>query len=208
MLWQRGIQPCLISCANRWLHLTQPRSRCASCQSLACAATRCRPPASWPPPCWTGGAAPRRSRSSSWRRRRQRLHALVLTWAAPTWGAAAGRRRGRARAACGAGVEGKWVEFRSRSWRPLFTAAVARIMPSSPLPIPLHPMLQCLPRGVVLRHRLLARRLAGRAPADVQIAGRGTGGGEGRTAAGGRGGRCGSPAGGLIAQLISHCIGQ
>ncbi len=42
------------------------------------------------------------------------------------------------------------------------------------------PLMQCLPRGVVLRHRLLARRLAaGRAPPCVPGAGRGAAGGQG-----------------------------
>ncbi len=45
------------------------------------------------------------------------------------------------------------------------------------------PCMQRLPRGVVLRHRLLARRLAGgRAPPRVQGAGRGTAGGHGGAA--------------------------
>ncbi len=46
------------------------------------------------------------------------------------------------------------------------------------------PPMQRLPRGVVLQLRLLARRLAGRAPLRVQGAGRGAGGGEGAAAAG------------------------
>ena len=54
-------------------------------------------------------------------------------------------------------------------------------------PAPLHlPMLplQRMPRGVVLRHRLFPRRLAGRAQACVPGAGRGTGGEKGAAAAG------------------------
>ncbi len=46
---------------------------------------------------------------------------------------------------------------------------------------------QCMPRGVVLRHRLLARRLASGSPPRVQGAGCGTGGGEGAAAAAGNG---------------------
>ena len=47
------------------------------------------------------------------------------------------------------------------------------------------PTLQRLPSGVVLRHCLLPRRLAGGAPPRVQGAGRGAGGREGAAAAGG-----------------------
>ena len=64
-------------------------------------------------------------------------------------------------------------------------------------PITRHIAPQRLPHGVVLRHRLLACRLAGGAQAAVQGAGRGTGCGQGGTAAGGRSG--GGRAGGLNA---------
>ena len=63
----------------------------------------CRPPAAWPLRCWPGGAAPRRSLRLHWRWRRRRQRARAPTCAAPTWAARAGRRRGRAPAASGAG---------------------------------------------------------------------------------------------------------
>ncbi len=71
-------------------------------------------------------------------------------------------------------------------------------LPSTPRP-------QCLPRGVVLRHRLLARRLAGGAPPRVQGAGHREGGGQG-TAAGGGGSRgCGRAAGVTVQIQVSVC---
>ena len=58
------------------------------------------------------------------------------------------------------------------------TLAVPYSHPHPPLP-------QRLPCGVVLRHRLLPRRLAGgRAPSGVQGVGRGAAGGEGGAAGG------------------------
>ena len=60
----------------------------------------------------------------------------------------------------------------------LLCSRVQHAVPSTP-PCASPCTAQRLPLGVVLRHRLLARRLAGgRAPARVQGAGRGTAGGE------------------------------
>ena len=75
-------------------------------------------------------------------------------------------------------------------------------LPSVPCPcLALTPALHCpdsmqrLPRGVVLQHRLLSRRLAGGAPARVQGAGPGACCSQGAEAGGGGGsqpGRAGS----------------